>query len=212
MIATLLFAFGVGTNAQEPSKAILIDEFGKLPCGDMMARLDNLFMEVSNRPVDSHGYAVILGDASSLPFSLRVESMIRGYGFGFRNFPKDKLSVLRRVSPIAKIQFWVGEAGSQANFPGESWTLTVPKSNRPFMFWEQDESECNGGIWLDFEEMLRRNPTARANLVLRGSPSDRRRLRRSVAESFRAISKIRFRFFELPKSYGRGDIELWFIP
>ncbi len=44
IIAAIFFVSAISLQAQEP-KARLVDEFGRVPCGDMMGRLDALLGE-----------------------------------------------------------------------------------------------------------------------------------------------------------------------
>lgn len=55
----LLLLFFSSVSAQE-KEAVKIDEFGRIPCGDFMARMDNLLVTFQNSP-DSEIYVVYYG-------------------------------------------------------------------------------------------------------------------------------------------------------
>src|SRR5689334_12503687 len=74
----LFLIFAVTIPAQEPPKAVLIDEFGVLGCEEWLGRLDVYFEELRTDPT-STGWIVISGPSDKKPTLLFRQSFIEQY-------------------------------------------------------------------------------------------------------------------------------------
>src|SRR5215218_8524893 len=100
-------AGALGQGRPEP---ILVDEFDRSGCELFQSIMDTFFVGITEQQ-NAMGMIVIFGDSASINRSSEYEDWIRGYTH-FRNFPKDKLTVLRRRSTSPKVQFWIVPAGA----------------------------------------------------------------------------------------------------
>ena len=110
LIAVILLAFGVDANGQEPPKAVLVDEFGNLPCDDLLGRLDNLANEVS-KDKGSAGFAVIYPGEYVFE-NVAYERAISNNSV-YRGFPKNLVrTILTKRKGLLKLEFWKTTDGS----------------------------------------------------------------------------------------------------
>ena len=62
--------------SQDTTKIVLIDEFGNLQCDDVLARIDNFFIQLHNQS-GTTGYFVIRGSDREILNRLAVEQLLR---------------------------------------------------------------------------------------------------------------------------------------
>jgi len=94
-IVVPLFAFGIGANGQEPPRAVLVDEFANLPCGDLLSRLDMLAYEATKTP-NSVGYVVLYPGKNVFENTAYERAILNNSAF--RNFPKGLIRIIRTTS------------------------------------------------------------------------------------------------------------------
>ena len=95
---------------QESPPALLIDEFARLECEDVIARQDNLFAELQQNP-NATGYAIIFSDDEFQKVARQTEAMFNGQT-EFRRFDDDRFQVIRVAGPRGlKVQLWLVPAG-----------------------------------------------------------------------------------------------------
>ncbi len=88
-VAILLAAFAIGVNGQEQTKAILVDEFVAIPCGDLLGRTDSFFAELMQYP-DNTGLALISENARNvLGFRKWITTNVY-----MRRFDRSRLKIL----------------------------------------------------------------------------------------------------------------------
>lgn len=93
-------------NPQPDSTAQKFDEFGRIPNGDLKARLDNFYVELGNKP-DSEGYVLIFGSTQTVP---REEKRIRDY-LKVRKFDPAKITFKNGgFDKNGKTEFWLVKA------------------------------------------------------------------------------------------------------
>ncbi len=92
LIAILLPAFGVGTKGQEPSKAVLVDEFKTLTCEDLLSRLDMLAFEATKNP-NSIAFVVIFPGKNVFQ-TVAYERAVRNNSV-FRRIPETLIRVIK---------------------------------------------------------------------------------------------------------------------
>jgi len=222
LIAIVLLAFGIGANGQEPPKAVLVDEFGNLPCDDSMARLDHLYSELHENP-SSSGFVVIANSPDKRRDSVFRQRMIENYT-RFRGFDLNRIKIVREtVGEEMKVSFWRLPFGSPEPKVDVDGTYEIPSTiKKPFMFGAEEshgQMECAEYSEEIFARFLNANPAARANLVFRDTTSKAgmRRANRVVSELVEkhGIVRNRIRVFILRPSTHRGGepiTEFWYLP
>ncbi|MEZ5347087.1 MAG: hypothetical protein R2681_16185 [Pyrinomonadaceae bacterium] len=106
VLTLLIFAFSITALGQEPVK---FDEFGKLYCDDLLARLDPFAMEINNSAGKSFGFVVVYegkygsneydnnSNPTILPMVGEAQMMgetIREYVVDSRGIPKNQLMII----------------------------------------------------------------------------------------------------------------------
>lgn len=92
LIAMLILAFGVGSNSQEPAKAVLIDSFGKPSCELLLNRLDYLASAASKTP-GRVGFFVMYPGKNVLE-NIAYERAVKNNS-AFRRFPDGLIRLIR---------------------------------------------------------------------------------------------------------------------
>lgn len=94
-VAIIFTLFQVWANGQEPPKAVLVDEFANLPCGDLLARLDMLAYAATKTP-NSVGYVVLYPGKNVFENTAYERAIMNNSAF--RNFPKGLIRIIRTTS------------------------------------------------------------------------------------------------------------------
>jgi hypothetical protein len=224
-----LLLFGAVTNAQEPGKAVLVDEFGELCSDDVRSRIDSFFMTISDSP-DSTGYVVGLAQAS-LPG--RYEKFVRLFKnhISFRHFYPERVKFVRSSDrEDLRIQFWLVPPGvSFSDVPAYVRSpILVPTlfdasaidsiENGKVYFGEGGEA-CDFGLQPEhFAKELNQQRNLDAYLV---ATSDRRHSARSVTRALRLTQQKLTKAYGVPAgrikiSYAgiakQSEMQLWMVP
>lgn len=111
--AILLLIFGFGARGQEPSKAVLVDEFANMFCSDeLRARLDTFFATIQEKP-GSVGYVVARADAAMPGRFLKYFRTFQNHR-QFRRFDPERVRYYRGPNTDSlHVQFWLVPKGAQ---------------------------------------------------------------------------------------------------
>ena len=223
----LLLAVVVGTIfllfftmvAQQPTKAVLVDNIGPENCEVVMGRWDRFLAELQQHP-DSTGLVVNYGRRGDAAGSVLYENFVKTYPT-FRKFPLDRLEFVRGpLRAERKTDFWLIPAGAdQPSVDRSEWSLSIDPSKKPFLVASDAESDiiCPpiGSLKL-LDDLLEANPRSRANIVLRGPQIYIRRKRKEISSSLtKHIAARRIRVFtQLRRSPSNlsAETEYWFLP
>jgi hypothetical protein len=109
----LLICFALAISAQEPPKAVLVDEFANEFCSDpLRSRIDNFFTEISRRP-DWVGYVIGNADEAIPGRFERYFDLFHNHA-RFRGFDVNKIKLYRRANgDSTAFQFWVAPSGAK---------------------------------------------------------------------------------------------------
>jgi len=131
-----IFLVAICVSAQT-DKARNIDEFGRLPCGDFLARMDNIFIESQNSP-DSKIYVVYYGgryrkkniwNKKTKELNVKLEYPHPEDGLNYaKSIPlylTSELKALTRTYKLSKDKFILVNGGFRENIEVEIWF--VPK-------------------------------------------------------------------------------------
>ncbi len=219
IIVVSLFATTVG---QETPKAVLVDEFGDLPCGDLLARLDYFYVELSNDP-ESTGFVTIANSPEGRRDSVFQQRWIELYT-RLRRFDSTRLKIVRSSSEgEMRTSFWRLPSGAAEPDVDVDPSYEIPPTiNKPFIFGVDElygQVECSDNSVDIFGKFLAANPNSRANLVFRDPSTSvaRRSSVEVVAELVEqhGIARNRIRVFIVKpqKTVGQEPVtELWYLP
>ena len=210
IIAVSLFGATLG---QETPKAVLVDEFGFLQCGDLLARLDAFMVELQNNPSD-RGY-VLISEAKRYPkaFQRIVETSIFT-----RRFDRERISIVLVGKEMgSEGQFWRVPLGADA--PAFKPTaLPEPDLTKPFRYGSDDRVGICPTFSPDlFAKLILDNPGSMARVVIAGpTVSSRLQTAKDVRETFERYTKlpadrISFYYLHRPEEW-IWETEYWFIP
>ncbi|PYS90566.1 MAG: hypothetical protein DMF62_04460 [Acidobacteria bacterium] len=164
LIAILLLAFGVGAPGQEPPKAVLVDEFGRIPCEDLLARLDVFVQGFGTFPNDQ---AIVVTFPEDRDPTAKSRTKFVLSRFESAQI-EDRLKLyLGKPNGSLETQFWRLPPG--ANFPNaEATQWYEPKLDlrKPFVFGYEDENQiCPIFVPRKFGELIMNNPGSKAHFV-----------------------------------------------
>lgn len=234
-VLIILFASFQICFSQEPPKAELIDEFGKICSEDLMSRYDGFLIKLQSKPM-AMGYIVLYGDRSVEGRNLNFINYLTGFYPTVRRFDKTRLSLIRGENQSQmKIQFWLVPAGAnppkpEKEFAQEKITSTTlfDKNWADFHRWYGElEIYSNGFLELGcefspnvsaFAETLLSNPELTGYLIVYTKFGKGIKRGNQIANF--AVKNLT-KNFKVPRNrlktiYGGNrrepEIELWFVP
>ncbi|MEJ7848556.1 MAG: hypothetical protein WKF92_10760 [Pyrinomonadaceae bacterium] len=213
LVAILIVIFRVGSTAQEPTKAVLVDEFGELYCEELLARTDSFISELMKYP-DDLGY-VNISSTRKRPDSTKRFIRTNAY---MRRFDISRLRiVVNSEAENNSAQFWRIPSG--ASLPKFSEIVDqLSDASKPFLFGHADDlGVCPSFIPTDFVDLIKSNPGSYGKLMVRGNSWMGRKefaeeyIGRMLSETELSKDRLRVYYIHQPKNYITG-IEFWFIP
>ncbi len=225
LIFILLIAFGACANGQVPPKAVLIDEFSRLPCDDFLGRLDVFFSELRATP-EAEGLVLIRTLPNDRPVGVVVQEMVKAH-FKWRGWKQKPLNYVRADGDSDRlVQLWRIPPGADtpaidrelrsSKLPvevTEAFILAVETKFGPQICPEIDNQKI-------FASFLNDNPGARGNIVVRST--SRTKARQQAAAMVRSlsakygISRMRLRTFSArlqnPWNHDEPVVEYWYLP
>lgn len=136
----ILFLLSVNSVlGQEIPRASLVDEFGRACSEDLMARMDNFFIQLNNNP-DAQGFILFYGASDAEGRNLKfVNYMTRFYPI--RRFDGSRLTTVRGESRAEQlVQFWIVPRGA-----------TPPKPEKPFIPDRYTRTTLFDRSWIGFQ-------------------------------------------------------------
>ena len=219
LLPIILFVAGSGL-AQNKPKAVLVDEFGRMPCDELGARASNLALSISQTP-DSRALVISYPGTNRQSLATRQFHQILA-DFAFTGLDDDRLDfVLGEMRSDPKVEFWkVPRGAKEPDYRGERWRLPKPDLNKPFIYDSEDENgECSTFVVRKFAELLTDNPGSRAHIVVK--KGGRLSMRShgfadqwvdELHNKF-GISKKRIRvFYGKPTTSSLTYADFWFVP
>ncbi len=212
VIAVCVVAAVTLAAGQTPPKPILVDEFGKVSCEELLGRTDAFFVELIQHPADTG--LVSISSSSKWPDTKKLRIRTNVY---MRQFDKNRLRIVIDSDGVGDAtQFWRIPPG--AELPKFKEVLAEPRDvSKPFLFGAADDlGTCPSFIPDDFVNLIRDNPGSYGKLVVYG---DTWQARESLAGEFLSQltkaglsnKRVRFYYFHRPKRFF-SEVEFWFIP
>ena len=200
--------------AQEQPRATLIDEFGFIHCDEMLARIDNFYIQLNSNPT-AKGLVVISGSNDHLVKKLQLEILFTS-GVIQRRRETSRVAVIRgKETGEAKMQFWLLPAGAKEPEKAvATWNLTIPEGTKPFYFHSDSDSICfYPTVYKHLKELLAANPKLRINAVVWEQNSRKfRKEVRSIREILVTDKTRRLRFFQKREFAFESATEFWLLP
>lgn len=198
------------------------DQFGRLPCGDLMARLDYFLQRLTSEQ-GGLGVVVIRTPKEDFWYALFVESVV----YGEIEFHRDDEKVNVGVNDIQFVKLedpersettlWIIPPGAESPVSEESnLDLGMPEGTKPFKFRstlkDSEIGYCNfGGEILQFQEMLAANPEAKGNIVIAARNLKSFEAKKAELESaLTAVGSGRLKYFF--KRSRVSYVEYWIVP
>jgi len=216
-IAILFFAFGVEANGQASPKAILIDEFGSLPCEDLLGRTDYLSSELHKNPNSKAN--VWLNTRHGDDQQIEARRRLISSRLQLRGVEKDRYSFYLGSKNDGSTAFWQLPSGAELPVKdAQIWNEPPPDTSRKFMFGYADEIDiCPTYVPANFANLLKENPGATGQIIIRLG-KDRLVDRFWFAGQFinELVQKHRISRNRLQLTFKKGGdmtvAEVWFIP
>lgn len=166
----LLLTIALSTSAFGQAEPRKFDEFGKIPCEDLLARADNFAIEMSANPQATAVVVVSSGSKSAAAVANQVWQYLTaqldrsGIALDRVQFYRDP----REKEPTGTL--WVVPAG--ARFPSEEFDAwsdgKVFDFSKPFEYGRADELDiCSSFSPSPFAKILRENPEVVGKVIVR---------------------------------------------
>jgi hypothetical protein len=215
---------GEGTIAQERPEPVLVDEHGRLPCDDLLGRLDLYFSELSKDP-SSVGVAILSSTRGDKRLAVFRQHFIEAHARD-RGFTSNPIKFIRTISGDSlSVQLWrVPAGGQEPSVSNVDSTYGLPDTFEPLMFGVEyiygDDICPEVEDQPIFAKFLEGNPASRGNIVVRDRSIERARRKadriRYVFRTKYGITSSRLRFFTRMASRSalmrEPIVEYWYLP
>jgi hypothetical protein len=158
------------------------DEFGDIQYSDLIARLDNLAVQLQSEP-GTRGFLVVYRTRRDLPgLSNRYAQRMKTYLVKMRGLSKERvITVDGGVASCLTQELWIAPPGTAPKPRSDAYSRVLVDRDSARLFDEfsfyspLDENEAGGYIYLEdeakleaFAEALRSEPRARAHIIVYG--------------------------------------------
>jgi hypothetical protein len=171
----------VFAQAAQP-EARKFDEFGDIMYSDLIARLDNLAVQLQNEP-GTRGFLIVYRTRRDLPgLSNRYAQRMKTYLVKMRGLSKERvITVDGGVASCLTQELWIVPPGTAPKPRSDAYSRVFVDRDSVRLFDEfsfyspLDDNEAGGSIHLEdeanleaFAEALRSEPRARAHIIVYG--------------------------------------------
>jgi hypothetical protein len=166
LLSFIILLISATTLAQELPDARLFDEFGKLNCEDLLARVDSFENHLEKDPTAT-GVVLLESPRKGRDHSPYYRLMIQK-SMQRRGFPSERLRFYRRPGAELSGALWVVLPGSKIAFPNyEEWPDAPLDLSRAFV-WDTDEDvdSCPTFAPGAFAELLKTHTELRGHIVV----------------------------------------------
>ena len=216
LFLTILFAAFQISFGQEKPVAVLLDQFGRITCEDLLARLDQFSTDLNNNP-DSTGYIVIHPEKDSFKKAIPYVTWIKGH-WTFRKLDETRFVIIKgEEKDLLDIEFWRLPTGADESFyKGEKWIAESAKVKKAFLFTSLNtESICPTFNPKDFAALLLSDTSLRGHIVI---ISNSQKVSQKTAQEWLSrltqqykVPRNRLKVFFV-KRKDAFDAEFWIVP
>ena len=216
LISIIVLLFAISCSGQEMPKASLVDEFGEVTCEDLLARTDNLSIQMANNPT-STALIVIHPQNGTLAKAIHYKEFIEKT-FQRHNLDSSRLRIVRgKEKDSVGGSFWLVPRGAE-NPVNETivWPEKKLDLSKPFIFdAEDDEGVCPTFSARTYAELIKANPNVRGHIVI--SPYSRSQQMETASHWLHILRKD----YEIPRNRLRvfftrptdwSHVEFWIVP
>lgn len=213
-VLTLCFLLNYA-EAQESSRAVMIDSSEFVNCEWQRGYIDLLISELQNKPA-LKGVIVIHGHDPVFPYADKLT--IRNH-LGFRKFDESRIEiVLGKREAKTRLELWTMPENDISEFKSEQWNYKITDWMQPTLVHSQswvDGIGC-GEYQPDlkfYSDFLLANNDLKARLIIRtGSIARFRNVKARLTEELMKlkVSRSSLEFGYVPSS--RDDVEYWYFP
>ncbi len=209
----LLATVGIG---QRPAEAIPVDQFEKVNCEDLLARIDNLLVQLENNPESSA--FIVINSKKGAPRGAEDSKTLIETIFQLRRFDLKRLRIVRgKESESDGGMFYLVPPGTDDPIkPAAAWPEKNLDFGSPFIYGvEADDDPCPSFPLPKYAETLRSNPSLRGHIVFFPHPRrNRNALMKEWTKALTVDHKIprrQLRFF-FGKASEWSYTEFWLVP
>ena len=162
-VFALLLVLTVESFGQEKPAAILVDEFGKITCENLLARADNLGMQLRSNPLMAGIVEVSGSDNKFADYEIVYlhRALIGRFGV---NINVKIFRVESKGAPLTR--FWLTPNNADAPFQDGKLIASIPFTiSHRFYFGGQTMSPCDNYLAYGFAEVIRSDPRYRGQIV-----------------------------------------------
>lgn len=206
--------------------ATKFDEFSiKANCEDILARLDNYFINFQNDPTVS-GLIAIYDKKESKAVananSIRTPIFQILTWMEMRRFDSSRINIIRAAGgENAKTEFWIVPLGATPpEIYGVSWSYDLSARTKAFLLgteFSDGIGGCDPGNPYLYAEFLKANPKMRGNIVIRASSAAN--YRHTAKETLdelveKRVSRGRLKtfFVKVKPNFQQESTEFWLVP
>jgi len=221
-VTLFLFCLSAGESfAQETPKAILLDEFGAMPCEHLLGRTDALAAELDKEPGSVAAILILPGNSGPHATASRRRLIIGT--LQLLGVPPNRFATyIGKQAGEGQIQtqYWKLPVGTTPSFSDATlWTEAEQDTSRPFIFGYEDEiGICPTFVPKNFARLLLENPGSRGHIVVRSGIDSGYVNRFFFANEWikelvekQGIPRKRLKLF-FAKGMGLTEAEFWFVP
>lgn len=211
-VITVILAFSAAIFCQDKPRAILVDEFETISCGDLLSRTDHFIVELQQNPQDT-GYALIYkGGRNPDGFIKFISASLL-----VRRFDRERIKVILAESKIDGVNgsFWrVPPEAEPPDF--DAAVASEPDVTKPFLYGRNYSDNACPSFSPDlFSKMILSNPGSKARIVV-SAPTVQWRLQTAKAEiaelePYILRNRITVYYVHRPRQQ-YSTTEYWFIP
>jgi hypothetical protein len=177
----LLLSFFVLTStfalSQEQPKVALVDEFGKIHCDDMLARVDNFFIQLHNYKRNATGHFVIRSSQREIASQVGMEQLLRT-AIVQRRYDPSLVTITRSqwAEPL-KVEMYLLQHGAPVSeLRLRSADLRLPSDAEPFLISTEFYGICDAAPLEPISrDLLESNREGQIYAVINGRTTQERR-------------------------------------
>lgn len=219
LITLSTFVFSSTSVSQKP-EAVLIDQFGKLPCDEFNGRIWNLVLQIKQLPASRALVFVHPNSTESRMTQSQLKYILAQFEFEEME-DRVEFRIGREMDGLS-YELWKIPAGADApDGVGYKWWPPKPDTTKPFIFgYEDDIGECPTFVPRKFAEIILANRGSRAYVVIKAASWERGQVKsfaddtiKTLVEKFK-IERKRIRTFYVRQKERNSMTfaEYWFVP
>ncbi len=213
----IILALSAAVFCQDEPKAFLVDGFGVLNCGDILARTDHYGDEIKRNP-EATG-VILINPHKGRPGPAQSRRVLISSTLQLRGIDPDRYVFYLGNAEDISTEYWILPTGADLpSLEAEQWNVPPFDTSRPNVFGYSDEIEiCPTFVPHVFAKLILDNPGSRGHIVIETGPNSMLG-KWTFAEQWvdtlvekHGIPRDRLKLF-FTKGKDRTFAEFWFVP